>query len=280
MTDATRGVESRRIGYPLSVESQRKRNMTTESTERLWSGLDAWKVIAGTLAAVTAAVLASVLGVAGTLVGAAVASLVGTVGQELYAQSLRRGYSRLRDPRQSRVSASAATPGTVAPHHAAGGTASTAVLRSSAAHAQHPTAAHPVPAYPAVATGRPRWRTVMLATLAAFALAMILVSAVELLSGRALAAMFGDDSAGASTISSVVDGPRDTAETPAPDSTTDAPTTAPTTAPAIEPTTAAPTDDAPAPTVAPTVDGEPTVAPTAEPAQQTAPAAVGRSARP
>ena len=45
---------------------------------------------AGALAAVSAAVVASLFGVAGTVIGAAVASVVSTVGAALYGESLRR----------------------------------------------------------------------------------------------------------------------------------------------------------------------------------------------
>jgi hypothetical protein len=240
--------------------------MTTQSTERFGSGIDIAKVIAGTLAAVSAAVCASVLGVAGTLIGAAVASLVGTVGQELYAQSLRRGYRKLRDPRGTRISASAATPGTQTPGTGATDSrpASASTLRSSAARPEVP-GAHPVPARPGTAKPkRPLWQRIALATLAAFVLAMIAVSAVELISGRALAGIFGDDAAGATTISSVVKGPRTPEATPTPVVTSDTPTSAPTTEPTAT-ATAEPTATTEAP-VAPTAD--PTTAPTADATQQ------------
>lgn len=54
------------------------------------------KVVAGVLATLTAAVAASYLGVAGTLIGAAVASVVSTVGNELYKHYLIRSQERLR----------------------------------------------------------------------------------------------------------------------------------------------------------------------------------------
>ncbi len=51
---------------------------------------------AGALAAVSAAVVASLFGVAGTVIGAAVASVVSTVGAALYSESLRRTNAQLR----------------------------------------------------------------------------------------------------------------------------------------------------------------------------------------
>lgn len=54
------------------------------------SGLRIAQVLAAALAAVTAALLGSTLGVAGTVIGAGVASVVSTVGSELYLRSLER----------------------------------------------------------------------------------------------------------------------------------------------------------------------------------------------
>jgi hypothetical protein len=237
--------------------------MTSETSQRTWSDLDLAKIVAGTLSAVTAAVCASVLGVAGTLIGAGVASLVATVGQELYARSLRHGYQRLRDPRRTRVSASAATPGTVPAHDEASGErqATTTTLHSSAARVEAPTAgSHPDPGRgDATAATRLRWKRIAVATLAAFALAMVVIGAVELIAGRSLAGMFGDENAGRTTFSSVVDGPPSPAATPAPGATPDAPATAPGGGPARTATpsaalTAEPPVDAtqPAPEPAPT----------------------------
>jgi hypothetical protein len=53
-------------------------------------GLRLTPVLAAALAAVTAALLGSTLGVAGTVVGAGVASIVTTVGGELYLRSMQR----------------------------------------------------------------------------------------------------------------------------------------------------------------------------------------------
>jgi hypothetical protein len=54
------------------------------------AGLRIAQVLAAALAAVTAALLGSTLGVAGTVAGAGVASVVSTVGGELYLRSLQR----------------------------------------------------------------------------------------------------------------------------------------------------------------------------------------------
>lgn len=263
--------------------------MTADHTERIWSGIDVAKVIAGTLAAVTAAVCASVLGVAGTLIGAGVASLIGTIGQELYARSLTRGYRRLRDTRTGAVPhpASAATPGTVSASASMKDTTvgsrptSASGLRSTAARAEVPagstqhlrTAARPVGVQ---RVRKPWWQRIALATLAAFVLAMIAVSAVELLSGSSLASMFGRQSAGGTTISSVVDGPkRPEATTPAPvgsSTAPQAPDATATTSASTEPNPSMSATSAPDPAPEQTTGPAPAVEPTT-PAATGAPAA-------
>lgn len=62
--------------------------MAEEKTEK--PGTKIVQVLAAALAAVTAALLGSTLGVAGTVAGAALASVVTTVGGEIYLRSLHR----------------------------------------------------------------------------------------------------------------------------------------------------------------------------------------------
>ncbi len=62
--------------------------------------LSAAQIIASVLATLSAAVAASFLGVAGTLVGAAVGSLVSTMGTEIYKHYLQRSEERLRSAGQ------------------------------------------------------------------------------------------------------------------------------------------------------------------------------------
>ncbi len=62
--------------------------------------LSAAQVIASVLATLSAAVAASFLGVAGTLVGAAVGSVVSTLGTEIYKHYLQRSEERLRSAGQ------------------------------------------------------------------------------------------------------------------------------------------------------------------------------------
>jgi hypothetical protein len=67
-----------------------KENAATSEAKEEKSGLRIAQVMAAALAAVTAALLGSTLGVAGTVVGAGVASVITTVGGEVYLRSLQR----------------------------------------------------------------------------------------------------------------------------------------------------------------------------------------------
>jgi hypothetical protein len=62
-----------------------------------FGGLNSVQVGASALAAVTSALAASFFGVAGTLIGAAVGSMVSTVAGAMYAESMRRAAARLKD---------------------------------------------------------------------------------------------------------------------------------------------------------------------------------------
>jgi hypothetical protein len=68
-----------------------------DSTVVKSSGLSIPQIVAGALAAATAAILGSFLGVAGTIGGAAVASIISTVGSSLYQRSLERTRDAVKD---------------------------------------------------------------------------------------------------------------------------------------------------------------------------------------
>lgn len=95
--------------------------------------LSGTQVIASVLATLSAAVAASYLGVAGTLVGAAVGSVVSTMGTEIYKHYLQRSQERLR------------TAGQVLYHSAArtrtGNTLNQPAASSGGRHATYPRTA-------------------------------------------------------------------------------------------------------------------------------------------
>jgi hypothetical protein len=73
------------------------------------------QVLGGALAAMTAAALGSRLGLAGTVVGAALASVVAAVGGSIYTASLRRTRDRVRSVLTGRPQPTAGTPTVAAP---------------------------------------------------------------------------------------------------------------------------------------------------------------------
>ena len=212
--------------------------MTTQAPDRIWSGIDIPKTLAGALAAVCAAVAGSYLGVAGTLAGAAIASIIGTVGTEIYARSLKRGAEKLQTMTPTFIKAPAAvgTP----PVEAA---------------TEEESPSHTVPAGTG---GRLPWKRIALIAGAVFVLAIGALSVVELFAQRSVASMVGHNSSGTTTVSSVLDGggsQQNDNPTPAPSAT---PTETETTEPGIAPRQ----QDTEAPTTDPTATSGPTTAPT------------------
>ena len=227
--------------------------MSEHAPDRIWSGIEITKIIAGTLAAVTAAVIGSFLGVAGTLAGAAVASVVGSVGTEIYQRSLNRGAKRLSTIAPTFVKAPAAV-----------GTPEVA----AATEEDLPSHTVPEPAR----KREVRWGRVAMLAGAVFVLAMGAIWASEKAFGEPLSTKVGvTDTTGTSLGNAVGNNSSDDRPAPAPsvapsgqpstdatgdpEPTSTEPTTAPTdttTAPATEPTTE-PTDQAP---VTPTDPGE------------------------
>ncbi|MFL6076497.1 MAG: hypothetical protein ACJ73S_24145 [Mycobacteriales bacterium] len=166
--------------------------------------LSVTQVAAATLAAVSAAAAASFLGVAGTIVGAAVMSTVASLGQAVYGHSLRRGRERIR----------AVLPVTQSVPTLAGRDAPTAAAERPPIGQDRPTADAPPadtdqppadadrPAGPA----RPGWRRFTAVAALVFGLALASVTAIELATGKPFSALFGGSHQRGSTLSHVVGG--------------------------------------------------------------------------
>ncbi len=219
----------------------------------------------GALAAATAALIGSRLGVAGTIFGAAVASIVGGVGGTLYSagidrthrkvtEAIQRGYDRVRNEE-------AAGPGAGL---SAADSVDTRVLEAVDADADimdtifrtpgESTRLAPRAAPSATAAsrrsgpGKRFWQVTALSVGAMFLVALTAITVVELGLGRTL------DGRNGTTVGQVVR-PAETASAK------------PTPTPTPTATTASPTPtESPTPTVAPTptqtATGEPTVTPT------------------
>ncbi len=170
------------------------------------------QVSAAALAAITAAVLGSTIGVAGTVIGAAVASVITTVSSTLYQRSLERSRERVRLlaartmplPRQ-RAEPEVPQPGASQPE----------VPQPDVP--QSPTVpledVQPLPV-PGSTTVRPRrtlrWAAMAAGSVAAFALAMMVITGFENATGQTLSG------GNTSTVSQVLGGEQRTAE-PAPE---------------------------------------------------------------
>ncbi|MFD1859926.1 hypothetical protein EHW97_11625 [Aeromicrobium camelliae] len=197
----------------------------------LFGELSALQLIAGALAAMTSAWLASWLGVAGTLIGAAVGSVVAGLATTLYSASLQRGIERSK-------TLLVTEQGSVV-EGASGG-------EESVVEAESVTEDHPEPRSDWKALlARVNWKTVALVSAATLLIAVAVIGAYEVVSGRS----YGNESNSRIVPTSVS---RDGGPTP------QGPT-----APAPTPTaTSLPTEDAPSTTPEPSAT--PTQEPTAE----------------
>ncbi len=228
------------------------------------------KIFAGALAAASAAVASSWLGVAGTVFGAVVVSIVASVGTAVYARPLERSSAVLKQTLPPRLG------------RAGGGTDSQ--LPPCDATLQLPVAAQSSTAISApervTATRRPiRWGNVAATAIATLALGFSLLTSFETLIGKPASSLSGAGGVSGTTLTRLVVPPDDSIDrTPtqsgqttdggtgatAPATSTSPDPTAPTTATPTAPTTAAPTATAPIPTD-PTPDGTqspPTSSPT------------------
>jgi hypothetical protein len=189
--------------------------MTEHAPERIWSSIDIPKTIAGVLAAVSAAVVGSFLGVAGTLAGAALASIVGSVGTEVYHRLVDRGHQKIKS---TFVTAPAAV-----------GTPAVAAAEDES---------------PSFTPRRTRWSRVALVAGALFVLAMGTLTAFELVSGKSAADAVGHSAGATTTVGQVLGGDKKD-DGPAPSSTTDPADNDDTTDPANTGETPAPGDPTP-----------------------------------
>jgi hypothetical protein len=188
------------------------------------------KLLAGALAAVSGAVVASLFGVEGTLIGAAVASLLVAPAEALYTHSLASAHRVARRSLLRRVGEQAGASEEAASEEAA-------------------SEAHPQPI---------RWQRVAVAAVLAFGIAVAAITGVETVANQPLASLFGSRSQqGGSTSVGVVVARADRSIPPAtqaPGTSTPSPSgPAPTTtAPVVVPTTTAPAATVPSSTAVPT----------------------------
>jgi hypothetical protein len=208
--------------------------------------LSATQVVASVLAAMTATVAASYLGVAGTVIGAAVASVLTVVANAVYGHSIQRTGERVR----------AAVPASARWLPPAGVASSATTATSGAKGAEWRDTTHHS-ADNAPLSGRARLRRLGLACLAVFAVINVAVTSVELIAGRPISDLLtGKQASGTSLF-----GTHDTGGA----STGPSPTTTVTVTPSVVLTTPTVTQTAPpvTSTVTPTVTSTPSPSPSA-----------------
>jgi hypothetical protein len=193
--------------------------------------LSATQIVASVLAAMTATVAASFLGVAGTVIGAAVASVLTVVGNAVYGHSIQRTGERVR----AAVPASArwlpppvptAASGGATPAEAPGGPAVDAPGNDRAEPGQARRRSHATVL-----------RRLGLACLAVFAVINVAITSLELVAGRPISDLLTGKQASGTTLF----GTHDTGGS----ATTPTPTTTVTVTPSVVVTTPTVTQTAP-----------------------------------
>lgn len=188
------------------------------------------QVLAGALAAVTAALVGSTMGIAGTVVGAGLASVISTLGGAVYLRSIQRTRESVRTVHAKVVGRSGGA--TVLVSRDAPETAPGEEVEAETEPADQAGSAERGVSDDRPPTGRRRrWPALVVTTIAAFALGMVAITGVEWLRGEPLSGGSG------TTFGSIV-APHQSSGDPADQTTTD-PTTTPTTT-STEPTTTAP----------------------------------------
>jgi hypothetical protein len=198
------------------------------------------QIVGGALAAMTAAALGSQLSVAGTVIGAALASIIAAVAGSLYTASIRRTREKVKTVFWTGQPNEVEEPTVME------------ILPDSEGHiaGQRSHLLEPQPA-PTPRSPKLNWKRVAVAALAAFGIAAVSLTAVELATGRSLSGGEG------TTIQQVSEGKSDKGsdtkkKAPSEKPTTKATTAAPSEEPTAEPSTEAPSPQARETTSAPT----------------------------
>jgi hypothetical protein len=135
------------------------------------------QVLGGALAAVTAALLGAQLSVAGTVIGAALASIITAVAGSLYTASLRRTHDKVKTVFYTSQPNEVDEP---------------TVMEITSDRAGHITGqrSHLVAPEPAPSPNQRRsklnWKRILVAALAAFGIAAVALTTVELVTGHAV----------------------------------------------------------------------------------------------
>jgi hypothetical protein len=149
---------------------------TNESAKKRLIDLSLTQVLAGALAAMTAAAIGSRLGAAGTIIGAAAASVVAAVAGAVYTASLRHTHEKVRTVWSGRWNSG--MPGTVEM------ISDRADTTAAAALPQHTASTRRRSLFPSGV--RFPWKPALAGALLAFGIAAAVLTGFELISGHAL----------------------------------------------------------------------------------------------
>ena len=245
--------------------------MAETTSTRTKTELKPLEVGVGAGAAVITAFASSYLGTAGTLTGAALASIVATVSTSVLRSSVHRtNESLLRTTARLRQ-------GTLGPELGGGATAvdpGVAAVDEAELAAIQPDEPEPPTATMLTRRRRPKWAVLTAGAVAAFVVALVAITGIESIIGKPLAALIGNEKGGGTTIGRSVGsepapatGEQDT-PTPTPTSTagsptpSDSPTPTASSIPSGEPSSPVATEPTGQPTPQPTVTAPaPTLAP-------------------
>ena len=224
-----------------------------EQEEQRGTGIDWPATFAGAGAAVTVALLLSTLGAAGTLIGAALGSVVATVSTALYKQGIESSRRRVAEVQAAALQREAARG-----HRHVEATEVEGVGDDAA---PDPVAA------PGNRWAALPWRRLALLAAVVFVIALVAISLIELLAGKSVSSITGGtDGKDRTSIGGVLGGDTDDSDKPRRTPTTD--TATPTPTESVSPTepTTAPTSEA-TPTESGTPTGTPSVTDTATPTE-------------
>jgi hypothetical protein len=234
--------------------------------------IDWVKTLAGALAAVSSAVLLSTLGAAGTIIGAALGSVVVTVASNLYSQALARSRDRMAAAQAAALQRVGIAQAEV--RRAARRRMSETAVEGHLAHADDQLIEAQVSLESSVPPSGWRsllrelpWKRIALAAGAVFLVAVVVITAFELITGRAVSSYTGGTrSHSGTTLSHVTGNSGSTAKrTPSHAVTSATPSSTPTTA--STPTASPSSSPTPPSSASPTPTEAPLESPTGSPSQ-------------
>jgi hypothetical protein len=188
------------------------------------------QILASAGGAVLSAVIASIFGVQGTIIGVAIGSIAATTGTALVFQSIDRTNKAVkqvavRAPESSVLrrlggtKAAGVTRTEPASESAVQEETATTASQATGSVGQEPTAQMTGPTGSPMRRSNLRWPVIVLAIVGVFVFSLVLVTVVELIAGRPLADLFGN-SGGGTTVEKIFEPSTTTLPSPTTSTTT------------------------------------------------------------